>query len=113
MPHYKAAFIVISWCGLWRLTRNDCQSATMSKLMCLFLLFFCFQVASEHLDGQNQSVHLISLLSAFIEQKWGEHIKEEEDVLKFVLTWIPMVNYFHRFGEHMTFLIMHLLKDVV
>ena len=54
---------------------------------------------SKHLQKSNQSIHLISLLSTFIEQKWRAEVKTDEDVLKFVVTWIPMDNYFKRFGK--------------
>ena len=56
---------------------------------------------SKQLSQADQSVRLVSLLSAFIEQKWREQVKDNEDVLKFIVTWIPMVNYFRRFGEYL------------
>ena len=54
---------------------------------------------SKYLEKDNQSVQLVSLLSAFIEQKWSEQVREKEDVLKFVITWIPMNNYLRKFGK--------------
>ncbi|XP_070190023.1 E3 ubiquitin-protein ligase rnf213-alpha-like [Littorina saxatilis] len=53
---------------------------------------------SRHLS-QNQGAHLISLLSAFIEQKWRENITHEDNIALFVITWGPMVNYLQRFAQ--------------
>jgi hypothetical protein len=41
---------------------------------------------------------LVSLLARYIEEKWASHVHEDQDILGFVLTWGPMVNYFKRSG---------------
>ncbi|XP_076466247.1 E3 ubiquitin-protein ligase rnf213-alpha-like [Babylonia areolata] len=58
-----------------------------------------FQMESKYLDRDEDSGRLISLLSTFIERKWMEQVTGEDKVLKFVITWVPMVNYFMRFGK--------------
>ncbi|XP_076466869.1 E3 ubiquitin-protein ligase rnf213-alpha-like [Babylonia areolata] len=58
-----------------------------------------FQMESKYLARDQDSSRLISLLSTFIERKWTEQVTGEDKVLKFVITWIPMVNYFTRFGK--------------
>ncbi|KAL8581505.1 hypothetical protein ACOMHN_042898 [Nucella lapillus] len=58
-----------------------------------------FEMGSKYLVGDEKSAHLVSLLSTFIEQKWTELVQGEDELLNFVVTWIPMVNYFKRFGK--------------
>ncbi|XP_070188878.1 E3 ubiquitin-protein ligase rnf213-alpha-like [Littorina saxatilis] len=40
---------------------------------------------------------LLSLLSNFLEKSWKEKVKWETDILQFVVTWVPMVNYLQNY----------------
>ncbi|KAK7107714.1 hypothetical protein V1264_015588 [Littorina saxatilis] len=55
-----------------------------------------FKQGSSHLGIEN--IRLISLLSTLLELKWKE-MSTQKDMLTFVITWVPMVNYLQRFGD--------------
>ena len=64
----------------------------------MVMVLYLFQMESL-ITEDNQNVLLVSLLSEFIEKKWREQVKTDDDILMFVVTWNPMKNYFKRFGK--------------
>ncbi|KAK7478896.1 hypothetical protein BaRGS_00029877, partial [Batillaria attramentaria] len=69
-----------------------------SMIVLIFFMLLVLSLGSEQLS-ESQIVMLISLQSNFLEKKWREKVKNDADVLPFILTWTPMVNYFLRFRE--------------
>lgn len=67
------------------------------EIIYIDISFILFQMKSEHL--YHEDVRLISLLSNFLEKTWKEKISTDEDLLTFIITWHPMVNYLQRFRK--------------
>ncbi|KAK7494871.1 hypothetical protein BaRGS_00013998, partial [Batillaria attramentaria] len=56
-----------------------------------------FRLKSSYLTMRD--IRLVSLLSTLLEQKWHEKTSKDGDVLTFVVTWVPMVNYLQEFRD--------------
>lgn len=65
-------------------------------------VYICFQSKSEALHD----VRLISLLSVFLEKTWEQRVKSDSDMLHFIITWEPMINYILKFGTLYIFTFM-------